>query len=228
MLEQLIDQVIIGNKASYDDFSASMAKRKIKKPKKKTIKETVPFSNKTYDFSAMDGEVYWEESELEYIFEIMADDPEELEDLKLKFSSWLMDIQEEEIHDPFIPDYHFIGTYEDMDFEDEEDVEKTTATVIFKAYPYMIANVPKVYEVTVAASCNTTLTILNESSHATMPIVSSDNGITLVIGNTSYSLSAGTITDENLKLPKGLITIVLKNTKTTATTVRIKLFEEVK
>ena len=228
MIEQLIDQVIIGDKASYDDFSASMAKRKIKKPKKKTIKETVPFSNKTYDFSGMNGEVYWEERELEYTFEIMADDPEELEALKLKFSSWLMDIQEEEIHDPFIPDYHFIGTYDDMDFEDEEDVEKTTATVIFKAYPYMIANVPKVYEVTVAASGEAFLPILNESSHPIAPTITSDNGITLVIGNTSYSLSAGTIADENLKLPKGLTTILLQNTKTTACTVRIKLFEEVK
>ena len=223
----MIDELIIGDKASYDDFSASMASRKIKQPKKKVIKETVPFSNKTYDFSNINGEIYWEERELEYIFEIMADDPEELEELKSKFASWLMNIQEAEIHDPFIPDYHFKGTYEDMSFEDEEDVEKTTATVIFKAYPYMIANVPKVYDMTIDAQGATTLSILNESAHPTTPTITSDIGITLVIGNTSYTLSEGAITDETIKLPVGLTTIVLQNTKTTACTVRITLFEEV-
>ena len=223
----MIDQVIIGDKASYDDFSASMASRKIKQPKKKVIKETVPFSNKTYDFSNINGEIYWEERELEYIFEIMADDPEELEELKSKFASWLMNIQEAEIHDPFITDYHFKGTYEDMSFEDEEDVEKTTATVIFKAYPYMIANVPKVYEVTIAATDEASIPLLNESMHPTTPTITSDIGITLVIGNTSYALSAGTITDETVKLPIGLTSITLQNPKTTTCTVRITLYEEV-
>ena len=63
----MIDQLIIGKIASYDDFGASVAERKIIKPKKKSIKETVPFSNVTHDFSAIDGELYWEEASLEYI-----------------------------------------------------------------------------------------------------------------------------------------------------------------
>lgn len=222
-----IDQLIIGDKASYDDFSASMASRKIKQPKKKIIKETVPFSNKTYDFSAINGEIYWEERELEYVFELMADTPEELEELKSQFSSWVMNVQEAEIYDPFIPDYHFIGTYSDMSYEDEEDVEKTTVTVIFTAYPYMIANVAKVYEVTIAASSQTTLTILNESMHPITPLITSDKGLTIKIGDSSYVVGAGTVADEVLKLPIGLTTITLKNTKTTACTVEIRFFEEV-
>ncbi len=222
-----IDQLIIGDKASYDDFYASVAQREIKLPKKKSIKETVPFSNKTYDFSAINGEVYWEERELEYIFELMADNPEELEDMKRAFSSWLMNVQEAEIHDPFIPDYHFVGTYDDMSYADEEDVEKTTATVIFKAYPYMIANVPKVYELNVLASREVTLTVLNESSHPTTPIITSDKGIVLEIGNTTYTISAGTINDDTLKLPIGLTTITFKNTQSEACAITVKLFEEV-
>ena len=78
----MIDQIKIGDKSSYDDFSASFSNRKIGKPKKKVIKETIPFSNITYDFSAINGELYWEERELEYTFEITADTPEELEELK--------------------------------------------------------------------------------------------------------------------------------------------------
>lgn len=226
MIEQ-IDQLIIGDKASYDDFMASLSKRTIKQPKKKVIKETVPFSNNTYDFSAINGEIYWEERELEYIFEIMADDPEELEELKRKFSSWLMNIQEAEICDPFIPGYHFIGTYEDMSYADEEDVEKTTATVIFKAYPYMIANVPKVYERVVPASGEIELSILNESSHPTTPTVSSDVGITIIIDSTTIEMSVGDITDESVKLPMGLSSITLKNKSATACTIKISLYEEV-
>lgn len=40
----MIDQLIIGDKASFDDFGASVATRKIKMPKKKSIKETVPLT----------------------------------------------------------------------------------------------------------------------------------------------------------------------------------------
>lgn len=226
MIEQ-IDQLIIGDKASYDDFMASLSKRTIKQPKKKVIKETVPFSNITYDFSAINGEIYWEERELEYVFEIMADDPEELEELKRKFSSWLINIQEAEICDPFIPDYHFIGTYEDMSYADEEDVEKTTATVIFKAYPYMIANIPKVYESIVPGTSEIELSILNESSHQMTPTISSDIAITLIIDSTTFEISEGTITDEMVKLPQGLSTIILKNVTETPATVTISLYEEV-
>ena len=35
----MLDQLIIGNIASYDDFGASVAERKIVKPKKKSIKD---------------------------------------------------------------------------------------------------------------------------------------------------------------------------------------------
>lgn len=140
------DQLIIGDKASFDDFEASLAARNIGMPKKKSVKETVPFSNVTYDFSRINGELYWEDRPLEYVFEILASTPEELEELKTAFSSWVMNVFEEEIHDPFIPDYHFIGTYEDIDFEDEETLDKTTVTVKFTAYPYKVANLPTVFE----------------------------------------------------------------------------------
>ena len=52
----MIDQLIIGDKLSHDDFSDSIALRKINLPKKKSIKESPPFSNITYDFSAINGD----------------------------------------------------------------------------------------------------------------------------------------------------------------------------
>lgn len=107
----MLDQLIIGTKASQDDFDASLRKRYIGKPKKKSIKETVPFSNLTYDFSAINGEVYWEEAELEYTFEILASTPEELESKKREFSNWVMNVTNEPIYDPYEPDWHYNGTF---------------------------------------------------------------------------------------------------------------------
>lgn len=140
----MFDQLVIGSMASHDDFDATVASRKIKDGAKKEIKKTVPFSNRTYDFSNMDGEIYWEEKELEYTLEIIADSVEELEEKKIALKSWVMNVFQEKLYDPYVPDYHFIATFKDIDFDDSE-VEKTTATVKFSAYPYMISNTLKTY-----------------------------------------------------------------------------------
>ena len=159
----MIDQLIIGDKASFDDFEASVAFRTIGLPEKKTIKETVPFSNVTYDFSKINGELYWNERELEYVFEIVAQTPERLEDLKAAFASWVMNIHQEELHDPFIPDHHFVATFSKIKFDDEEGLNKTTATVVFASYPYKVANLPRVFERTVTGAVE--MYVVNNSSH---------------------------------------------------------------
>lgn len=224
----MIDQLVIGDKASFDDFAASVATRKIKSPKKKSIKETVPFSNTTYDFSAIDGEVYWEERELEYVFEITADDPEQLEEKKSLFAAWVMNVQEQKLHDPHIPFHHFLATYEDMEVEDDEGLEKTTISVTFTSYPYMIANDPKVYEVTLSKSGQTTLKVLNESSHPVIPTLYCSNVAELQAGGMSFAMSLGTTTDASFKVPTGMTEIKIINASgSAATTVRITFNEEV-
>lgn len=223
----MIDQLIIGDKNSYDDFSASLARSNKKQPKKKSIKESVPFSNVTYDFSAINGEIYWEERELEYIFEIIADSPEELEDLKKNFSNWVMNVMEQNIYDPYIPDYHYVGTYSDMDFEDDEGMEKTTATVIFMAYPYKISNYPKVFSFVVAANSEEVKFVDNTSSHKIAPTITTNANVTLKIGNTSYSIPEGTIKDEDFKIEQGLNSIIIQNTNSGACNISFSFDEEV-
>lgn len=222
----MIDQLIIGGLASFDDFGASLAKSKKKQPKKKSIKETVPFSNVTYDFTAINGEIYWEERELEYIFEMTADTPEKLEEMKTAFAGWVMNVFEEDVHDPFIPDYHFKATYEDMEFEDEDGMEKTTATVKFSAYPYKIANYPKIHDVSITASGKETVYILNNSSHKIVPTITASGEIVMQIGANEYGMGAGTFKDSNLKLPVGLNAVVIKASGS-ACDVTIQFYEEV-
>ncbi len=223
----MTDQLIIDGKASFDEYGASLMKRKINMPAKKSIKETVPFSNVTYDFSAINGEVYWKERTLEYVFEIIADNPEKLEELKLKFTGWVMNIQEARLQDPFIPDYYFKATYDDIDFDDDEGLEKTTVTVKFTAYPYMISNHPKIYEKVIPASGRDNLTILNESAHPVALTITNDQAVMIEMGNNSYAISAGARTDEKMRIPTGLTSMVLKNNGTELCTVRASFYEEV-
>lgn len=220
----MIDQLRIGNLYSYDNYEASVKERTITDAKKKSIKETVPFSNVTHDFSAINGEVYWEEKTLEYVFEITAATPEELEDKKIAFKSWVMNVMSEELHDPFISGYHFIATYDDISVDDSE-VEKSTIAVTFTAYPYMIANDVKLYRTTLVANEEVTVTVHNESSHRITPSLNSDVAFKLTMGESVYGLSAGETTDDALKFPVGMTTLKLE--AETNGTVEISFYEEV-
>lgn len=221
----MIDQLQIGSKYSYDDFEASVKERKIGSPKKKEIKETVPFSNITYDFSAINGEVYWEERTLEYIFEMDALTPEELEEMKLDFKTWVMNVIEEELYDPFIENHHFIATFSDISFDDSE-IEKTTITVKFTAYPYMISNQKKVFKFTLTEGVETKVVVYNHSSHKIAPTFILDVPASLVIGSSTYSMNAGEITSDEIKLEIGTNMLTARSTSGNGT-LRVEFSEEV-
>lgn len=223
----MIDQLVIDSKASYDDYGASVKTRTINNPVKKSIKETVPFSNVTYDFSAINGELYWEERELEYVFEITADTPEKLEEAKTRFCSWVMNVMNEELHDPFIENYHFTATFNDMNVEDDESVEKTTLTVTFTAYPYKIADEPKLYTADIAVGNTVELVVENNSSHKIVPTIITDQSISVTLDNVTYNVAAGTTSDSVLKFNVGVNTLSIKNNGSGACNLTINIIEEV-
>lgn len=220
----MLDQLIIGDKHSLDDFEASVAERRIRKPKKKSIKETVPFSNVTHDFSAINGEQYWEERELEYVFEIIADSAEELEAKKQPFISWIMNVMNEKLYDPFITDYHFLATYSDMD-EDDSEIEKSTITVKFTAYPYMIADVKRVFVFTMTET-ESTVKVINNSSHRITPTLTTDVECTVKKGTSSFGLPIGKITDDKFMLAPGETSLAIRSTSGSGT-LKIEFYEEV-
>lgn len=221
----MLDQLRIGAKSSIDDFDASLAERHIVKPKKKEIKESVPFSNVTYDFTKIDGEIYWDEGELEYIFEIVADSPVLLETKKAAFSHWVMNVIQEDIFDPYIEGFHFIGTFSDMDEDDDESLEKTTVTVKFSAYPYKVANTETLYNYTLSAGVSQTVTVMNHSSHRIVPTITAGAAVTITMGGNSFSLPAGTVTDDAFMLEVGANELILKST--TECTVKVSFRKEV-
>ena len=219
----MLDQLIIGNKASLDDFDASLAARKFNPPKKKSIKESVPYSNVTYDFSDINGEVYWEERPLECVFEITAPTPEDLEQKKTAFFNWVMNVTDENIIDTYNPDYHYKGTFSDITVEDDESIEKTTITVVFSAYPYKIANLPTVYKLTVEGEI--TKNIINASSHRITPTIITDTTVVIKLDDVSYSMSAGEFTDSKLMFKQGVNTLTIESE--TECNLTVKFFEEV-
>ncbi len=221
----MIDQLIIGNKASYDDFEASVRERKDNKPKKKSIKETVPFSNVTYDFTAINGEIYWEERTLEYVFEITANTPEELEEKKQLFVSWVMNVMNEELHDPFIRGYHFLATFDSIDIDDSE-IEKSTIKATFTAYPYMIADMKKVHEIDFEANDEITVKIVNDSSHRITPTFITTTPLSITMNGKMNTVGVGAFTDEAFMFAVGANTVTVKSSGT-AGTLKIEFYEEV-
>ena len=220
----MLDQLQIGEKYSYDDFSASVRDRKISAPSKKKIKETVPFSNATYDFSSINGEIYWEERVLEYNLEMDAASAEELEELKLAFNAWVMNAENEKLYDPFIKDYHFLATFDSVSFDDSE-FEKTTITLVFTAYPYMIANKKKRYIFPITAT-EKEFTVVNNSAHKITPTFDSNVSANIKFGNVSYSMGNVEVTDERFKLERGNNTLKIKSTTGSGTFI-VEYSEEV-
>lgn len=220
----MIDQLTIGSTSSYDDFEASVKERTIGAPKKKIIKETVPFSNETHDFSAINGEIYWEERPLKYVFEIMANTPEQLEEKKQPFLAWVMNVINEEIHDPFISDYHFMGTFDDIDINDSE-IEKSTITVTFTAYPYMISNAKRmgIFKLT---DTETVINITNNSCHRITPTFTSDVEYIVMKGNSSYAIPAGELTSAVFMFAPGMNTLKILS-RGESGTLKIEFYEEV-
>lgn len=211
----MYDQLIIGDKNSYDDFGASLASRKIDPPAKKKVRETIPFSNITYDFSKINGEFYYDDRNLEYTLEMTAETPQELEDMKTALSDWIMNVFQEELHDPFIPDYHFIATYDDLSFSDDEGMNKTTATAKFTAYPYKIANAECEYTINVPSlSLIYTSYIVNNSSHPVTATLLNlgEYAVEATIDGKTITLWDGGNIPKQVKLKSGEQEIVIAST----------------
>lgn len=225
----MLDQIKIENVGSLDMYDASISERDVQKPKKKSIRETVPFSNIVYDFSGINGEIYWEESELSYSFEILADSPEELETKKIKFSSWVMNVTNKKIYDPYIPKYHFNGTFSDIKWEDDESMYKSTAIVKFTAYPYMIANELTIKEIILINEARVRVKVINNSSHRIIPTIITPRNISLTVnGDKSFNIQAGTWSFDELMLKVGENSIIVAGEATSQPyTVKIQFYEEI-
>ena len=128
-------------KHSYHDFGLKVFSRKIGVPRKKRITVSVPYSNKTFDFSSIYGVKTYEERELEYSFVLFEEDTS-LRSAKINgIVKWLETGNTKvELRDDFIENYHFMAECSEIDIEETE--YRVDISVRFIADPYKISNDP--------------------------------------------------------------------------------------
>lgn len=132
-------------KHSQTDFRATVTSRDIGMPEKKRYLESVPYSNVTYDFSALYGAQTYNRRTLKYEFAISG--RRELRSCVQAFINWLYEPQgTAELRDSTDPDYHFnaelVSAVPSFPYPNLAKI-----TVTFEADPYRIPNDSLAYPV---------------------------------------------------------------------------------
>lgn len=188
---------------SQHDFDLCIKMRNIGLPSKKTIRQTVPFMNGYYDFSALNGSPAWNERKIEYAFDVIADTPAELEDCAAAVLDWLCNIHDTDIYDDTMPDYHWHGSYESCALSYDDSGLAVEISVEFVCYPFKIANNP--ITITMQAGKHT---IVN-TGMAVAPIVKSDAVAAIQIGTYVSSVPANTEVKLGIDLERGSNTVIV-------------------
>lgn len=186
----MINQLTINGKSSFDDFNVYISTRKISLPTKKIIQESPPYSNMVYDYSDLNGEIYWDWRTLDYEFDIAEFTAAEMEEVKSKLADWLLNVQNTEIYDPYIGDYHYYGSYGSGSWE--EDFGAGSLSVSFSVYPYKIANAAKSFVVSDDTYEQAEIEIINNSSHRVKSTITSTGSFNIGMDSTVYSVGSGT------------------------------------
>jgi phage-related protein len=206
---------------SRKDHGLTISSRDISHPNKIKVKQTLPFSNQTYDFSELYGSQVFEERTLTYTFDIM--DPRnidtnwKLNTIKTKVVNWLSNSRgKQKLYDDVYPNYYFLAEVEDgADFE--ENWTHGTLSVTFTAYPFMSRERPEGHDIwdefnfeldvaqftTFDVSGSQSITLINNGTPDVVPQIISDAHMTIIHDGYSYNVNPGTSKDLDFVLSPG-------------------------
>ncbi|MBR3689851.1 MAG: hypothetical protein IKL97_01960 [Eggerthellaceae bacterium] len=170
-------------KHSSSDFGNPYAWSKIGDPKKKVIRETVPYMSGYYDFSRLYGGVAYESREIVYAFDLIEDDPATLHESVTAFVNWLHGIYETEIRDDEIRGYHFRGTCDECEPDYDESGLAATIEATFTCYPFRIADEETSVDLAAGES-----TVANSGMRVLVTGVT-EGSTTITVGSMSQSFS---------------------------------------
>ena len=207
----------IHDKHSYGNFGLYLKSRNIGLPEKKSIRQTVPFMNGYYDFSALNGAAAWGERIIEYSFDVTNDSPVELDYFVSFVLDWLGTIHDADIYDDTTYGYHWHGSYDKANIEWDASGLQAEITVSFVVHPFKIADNPTQHKLTAG-----THTITNPGM-AVAPIVKSTAVAAIQIGNYVSSIPANEEIKLEIDLERGANTVLI----TGSGTVTLSYFEEV-
>ena len=130
----------VSGKHNFWDFASCLASSDSGKPEKKFVTATVPYMSGFYDLSKIYGAIAYESRDVSYTFEILGDDMDDLQRQKTNLLDWLGLVHDEPIYDDTQPNYHYVGSFYEADWEEDETGESGTLTVTFKCQPFLIAD----------------------------------------------------------------------------------------
>ena len=130
----------VSGKHNFWDFESCVASSDSGKPEKKFVTATVPYMSGFYDLSKIYGAIAYESRDVSYTFELLGDDMEDLQRQKTNLLDWLGLVHDEPIYDDTQPNYHYVGSFYEADWEEDETGESGTLTVTFKCQPFLIAD----------------------------------------------------------------------------------------
>ena len=130
----------VSGKHNFWDFASCVASSDSGKPEKKFVTATVPYMSGFYDLSKIYGAIAYESRDVSYTFELLGDDMDDLQRQKTNMLDWLGLVHDEPIYDDTQPNYHYVGSFYEADWEEDETGESGTLTVTFKCQPFLIAD----------------------------------------------------------------------------------------
>ncbi len=197
------------------DFGISIYSRDIDIAKKKVIKQDIPFMNGEYDFSELYGEDCYENRELTYIFNIVADSRVNLNLKKRKLINAFMSAPAGTIYDDLYPGLYFYGKCISCEFSSRKNYGKLSVT--FDCHPFMYGihneghdiwddfSFEEDYAQPVNFKINGVdeISLYNVSSIAITPTVVCSNKMEVTLDGNTYIFKAGVVKDYHFKLQKG-------------------------
>ena len=204
----ITDGIRINDRHSYGDFGLSLKSRKIGLPEKKSIRQTVPFMNGYYDFSALNGAPAWNERIIEYAFDVTHENPAELDYFVSYVLDWLGNIHDTDIYDDTSYGYHWHGSYNNAKVTWDDTGLKAEISVSFVVHPFKIAN-----DATVRTMTAGTYTI-NNPGMVVSPIVKSTASAAIQIGNYVSSIPANQEIRLGIDLERGDNTVLVTGSGT--------------
>ena len=210
------DGIRINDKHSNRDFGLELKTRKIGLPEKKSIRQTVPFMNGYYDYTALNGAPTWGERIIEYSFDVINESPVELDHFVSLVLDWLSNVHDADIYDDTVYLYHWHGSYESANVEWDESGLKAEIAVSFVVHPFKIADDPIVINMTAG-----THKVTNHGM-VVAPYVLSDASAAIQIGTYVSAIPANEEIQLEIDLKRGENTVIV-----TGGTVRFSYYEEV-
>ena len=212
----ITDGIRANGKHSYGNFGLSLKSRKIGLPDKKNIRETVAFMNGYYDFSALNSAPAWGERIIEYSFDVINENPVELDYFVSHVLDWLGTIYDTDIYDDTTYGYHWHGSYDSANVEWDDSGLQAEISVSFVVHPFKIA------DTAIEHSLTTGTHVITNAGMAVAPYVISDVDAAIQIGTYVSSIPANVKIQLEIDLERGDNTVLI-----TGGTVTFSYYEEV-